>query len=342
MLSQDIHQVMRLFIPIYLMEEGELEVLITEVELTENTQFKMFAVSFLEDALPASFGEPGVRLARRIRNGDEPLLLAKSMSEWVEEDPEGALAWFQTSQSNGTLFGKGIQSPEASLGGVLAGELAKKDLAGAFALLDSVEASGRTTVLAGIAKVLAEQGRDGWEQLVDPIAEMRGSDSVDRVVGAVVRTMEKGGQRNEVLAFLESIEVSPSVKREALVDVVSSVHSKESVAQRMSWLQDNVGELSYQKTVKTAVKELYRSDSVEVRNWIDELPRGELRDAALVSESSAMMLGFEEQEAFERVEQIEDETTREKQRKDLIKRWKRIDPGVEIPAVLTEQGEGSR
>ena len=98
----------------------------------------------------------------------------------------------------------------------------------------------------------------------------------------------------------------------------------------------------YQRTVKEAVGELYVNEPGEVRGWIDELPRGELRDAALVSESSAMMFGPERREAMARINQIEDEVVREKQLQKFRKRAESLGLDDEHPAAIHNQEANSQ
>ena len=337
------NELLKLFIPISLMSDGDLKDLLEEVELAEaHPQMKSMATQMLADLLPGTQKDWGAHLAKRIGNGDFPLTLTSDLSEWAREDLAGALAWFQASQKDGTLFGKGTQSAEPELGAVLAGELAKKNPEQAFALMDTVEPSARATVLAGIAGVLAGRGEQGWGQLVERIGAIENIDSAIKVVDAAVTTMAQRGQRTEVLSFLESIEVDPKVERLALARVVASAQSGESISQRMSWLQEHTGDQSYPETVKDAVQQLYRNEPVEVRNWIDALPRGGLRDAALASESSAMSFGPEWEEAFERVDLIGDDVVREKQRELLKKQTKFREPFSDHPAALHKKQEGSR
>ena len=247
-MSQDRNQVLRFFLPIALMNEDEIQTLLTEVELAgEQFYLKGFAMQMLMEMSPESEKDRGASLARLIENGESRGFLLPAMSEWVGEDLEGALAWFQAGQKNGSLSGKGIESVEPVLARALAAKLAKSDPKRAFALMDSVEPSGRAIVLAGMAGVLAEQGKEGWQQLVAPIKEIKDSDSVSYVVQNAVNIMAARGQRNEVLDFLESIDASPKVERQALAWVVASDQSGESVSERMNWLQDNIGDVSLSK-----------------------------------------------------------------------------------------------
>lgn len=343
LMSQNMNQMLQLFVPISLMTEGGIKALMAEVELAEGqAQLKAIAIPMLMQMSPQSEMDRGDRFAKRIENGEFSLNLAPEMLEWAREDLEGALAWFQASQEDGTLFGKGIDSAEPNLAAVLAGELAKNDLDRAFALADSVEPSGQATVLAGIAQVLAGQGQEALASLVAPVKALQDIDSVNKVVGEAVNAMVKKGQRDEVLPFLKSIEADPKVANRALALVVAERNSKDSIAQRMEWLKQTVAEDAYQPAVEAAVGELYSNEATDLRKWIDDLSRGTIRDTALVSESSAMMNGFERRQALERVDEIHDETLREKQREWLRKRLKLWEPHSEEPAALDEPGEISQ
>ena len=99
----------------------------------------------------------------------------------------------------------------------------------------------------------------------------------------------------------------------------------------MEWLENQVSGARYETVMQDAVKQLYPNKPTETRKWTDELPRGAIRDAALVAESTAMMDGTERSQSLERANQIDDEALREEQRKKLIKRWKKYDPYLEIP-----------
>ena len=343
LMSQNMNQMLQIFIPISLMTEEEIQILMAEVEVAEGqAQLKTMAIQMLLPMIPQSQMDRGAQLAKGIQNGVFSLNLTPEMSEWAREDLEGALAWFQASQEDGTLFGKGIESAEPDLGAVLAEELAKSDPERAFALADSVEPSGRATVLAGIARALAKQGDTGLASLVEPIKSLENIDAVNKVVKEVVGVMVKTGQRDEVLPFLNRIDAEPRVLKRALAVVVAERDAQESIAQRINWLKEAVSEEDFHSTVRGAVGELYLNETGGVREWIDSLPSGALRDTALASESSAMMFGAERKEAWERVNQIEDDAVREKQLEVLRERAKLLNLSGEHPAALHKQGNNSQ
>ena len=337
MMSQNTSQMMQLFLPLGLMSEGELKILLAEVESAEvNAQLKGMVASMLMEMIPSTEEGRGSRLARKIANNEYVGNFSSEMWNWVKEDVEEALLWFQESQANGALFGKGVDSAEPELGAIIAERLAKNDVNRALALADSVEPSGRAVVLAGIARALAEKGGEGLTPLIDPVKTLNDIDSLNLVVGEAVTTLANRGKRDEVLPFLESLGVEPRVLNRAMGVAVAAWNSKDSVPQRMEWLFETVGETNSQAVMKEAISSLYLNEAEATREWIDGLTVGEVRDLALVSETSAMMNGGERKEAFDRLSLISDQAVREEQQNNLIEQWQRWDPLLEMPEGLLE------
>ena len=255
MMTKNMTKVLQLMLPVALMSEAELKDFSAEIESAEgNPQFKGMVATMLMEMLPESDEDRGIRLTKRISNGEYAGSFSGEMSQWAKEDLEGALAWFRESQADGTLFGKGLDSAEPLLGAIIAGRLARIDVERAFAFADSVEPSGRPTVLAGIARVLAGKGRDGLAPLIEPIKGLEEIDSVNEVVETAVGAMVEVGRREEVLPFLESIDAEPRVLNRGLALVVAERGSEESVTQRMDWLRETVAEDAYQAVAEEAVK----------------------------------------------------------------------------------------
>ena len=335
MMSDNLSQVFQMLLNIALMNDTEVQNLLAEVEAVEGySHVKGTAISALMGMLPESGEDRGSRLTRGIANAESVEELGMEMSDWVRDDLGSALAWFRASQADGSLFGKGVSSVEPRLGAIIAAKFAETDVQAALEVANSVELSGRATVLAGIAGVLAGEEQEGLSPLIDSIKELQDVNAVNKVVDAAVRTMVKSERRDEVLPFLEIIDAEPSTLSRALSTAMRS--APESVSEKMDWLQDNVTESFHQEAVTLAVKTLYGNSTEELREWIDSQPRGAIRDSALVSESSAMMYGAQGREAMERVDLIGDEVVREKQREELMKRWKLLNPDMDISETLGE------
>ena len=205
MMSQNMSQMYQLFLPLTLMSDAELQTFVAEMESAEAVpHIKAMMTGLVLETLPVSGEDRGSLLARRLANSEYVRWEDYGMSNWVKEDLEGAVTWFKASQADGTLLGKGVDSPEHHLGAIIAGKLAEQDVQRALELVQSVEPSGRGFVLAEIAEVLAEEGREGLSPLVDAIKELHDIDAVIRVVDAAAEKMVKNGQRDEVLLFLEN------------------------------------------------------------------------------------------------------------------------------------------
>lgn len=321
--SGDVASLVRLYLPLTDMNEEQIQTLLDELEATPGSPgYKNIAFRTLSKYTKESKDNPGPLLSRQLANGMIPHNLTRDLSKWVVRDPKAALAWFQQARQDGKLLGTGVHSsPELHLGKALAKELAPIDSKAAFALADEVDPEFRDDILASVIGALVSSPEADPQELLGALNEPS-----QKVIHAAVESLAESGQRERIDGLLDSFPLPFDHEATALALAVAANQHHNDVPNRMEWLLEMASGKARNKAVGRAVSRLIRQEPNPTIAWIDTLPKGDVRDAALASEAVAIMQEGQYARAYERAGMISALQERWMTRQAVMENWRRKDP----------------
>jgi hypothetical protein len=214
MMKQDIAGLIRVLTPVARMTPPEYASLMEGIETHDaSPEAKSKALMFLASFTPETdFRE---RLESLIRQGAAPEMLGEPLRLWAANDPDAALAWFESARTNGQLLGTGVHSdPAPGMFADILVAIAKTQPDRALELAASMPAGerGKFRIDEKLAAAFAQASSpsDDTHQLERPIAETTdpapgpaSKENIDRIAESITaRVTELGDITSSPVAFL--------------------------------------------------------------------------------------------------------------------------------------------
>ena len=335
-LTHDMLAQYSVFLPLAKMTSGELEDLLKEVKShSGHSQAKEKAV----EVLAALAGEQDLAqtLQRSLEAGVSTYSYAHRFHNWVIEDPEAALGWYQARVEDGSLLGDGLSdSPETILYGELLAAFAKTDVDRAIALFFEASHEDHSPLIYKLATAIAERGEEFEPHVRTFIQGLDSARDKERAVESSVWAM--GRTRNsldEAVAFLNSYEVSDPARSSTLVNLVMENGKELSIPERVAWLLEHMPQSYADRSLDDLFQRFSWDDGERLDAYIASQSDGRFRDSALSARAASLAQQRDGEGALRKALGISDASRRQDTIRRVVQRWKDFDAEAAVRGLET-------
>ena len=312
---QDMGKMMRLIFPLTALSPDEGQQLLADVQASsKNEQMKEMAVQMLSMIVNQPGGSPGESLDRNLANGVIAQNLAGHLREWAKQDPAAAVAWFESRREAGQLEGTGVNdSPERYLLAGLVGGLASTDPDRAFAIVEGADPADQFELARELSGTLATD-KNNRARLLEMIAGIENPAERGQVTSAAADTLARRGKMDEALGLVQAANLHASVATDVIASMAAMPSESNSMSweERVAWAIENSPEEMRVPLIGSLTSHGSRYfPSDEISQWVDSLPTGAQRDAALSEESGALTMNGQSELALKKAQAIGDAGQRE-------------------------------
>lgn len=326
MMSRDMVGMLRVFLPIAGLGPEEYNKLLEDVRDYEGgAQMKEMAMQMLASFAPS--GDYRESIERMMELEVQPYSYAGKLGEWAREDPDAALAWFETKREAGALDGKGVHNtPEQALLGHLIAGIARKDPARAFALYEGTTDEDSRRQLswqlgASFGENLKETGDDTYFRKLLVDAE----ESRSIIISSALHSQMEPGKLDDGLAFIEKYLEKPEERNNALHDMLAHQRNMP-VAERGDWLVTHVDAAELPAAMEGFVQRMAWERDKDLDTWIAAQPAGEPRDRGLATLADTQTSQTAYSQALANAQLIGDEARRAEVLRKLARNWTAAEP----------------
>jgi hypothetical protein len=334
MMSQDIIGMLKVFLPLAELDHDEYTQLLEDLEnYNGNAQTKRMVMQMMTMFAPTT--APGEALERLVRLEVEPYSYSNLLGQWAADEPDAALAWYQTKLEAGELDGKGIDSkPEQYLLSELIQGMAKGDpKRGVDFFFESIGSSDidAYSTLSGLATSLGtamQKSSDDSQlrRLLEWDAGIERTDHSNSIVQSAMGTALRDREFSEVTRFAETYLNDSEDQHTAVISYVNDQRDAP-LAERATNLIAYLPEDRAPDAIRQITNAGYRSNSIDpaTRDWVESQPPGAVRDAGWQGIIENHSLHQSYPEAFALVDNIGDESIRTEALSELGRDWFRND-----------------
>ena len=258
---------------------------------------------------------------------------SSTLTNWAEENPEAAFAWFREKQKTGELSGTGVyNNPEEAIFSDLIRGVAGRDLAQAVEAYLSQEqphllSAGSSAIVRPLAK---ESVKTGDLSLANKLIEgLRTHQNRSDMAANFAREYTKvGGNVDEAFALVQPHMEHLAVQA-AFAQQLASYQRDMSFEDSLDWVYSHRDQkVPLEFTTSNFISKYLSTYSDErstraekVVAWVDQQPSGAVREKSLIALSKEMTKADLFEDAYQQAERIETGPARKKAMTQVASAW---------------------
>ena len=263
----------------------------------------------------------------KLNHANRPAALAGALSSWSENDPEGALAWFQAKTTSDPDFELVIGAkPEYLLPTIFEGLVAKdpSTALASFSRLARIE--DKNQALDGIAA--AALNDDQTQRVLELATSTLGGDAR----AARLRIVAQWGKRAPAAAAAWVSQVRDPTEKSQLARSVAQTWIAFEPTTAVPWLLDNTPQAERANVVELATSIWVNSDPNATAEWLATLPKGTDSDLG-VATLSRHIVAIEPETSLDWAKTIDNEQLRFNTMIAVIGQWRLREPEVAVESL---------
>ncbi len=298
-------------------EYAELMVALREYPCSDHTKDKVR--SKLREYAPAM--TPRERVETMIADGSAGFS-SSPMLEWVKEEPDAAVAWYQEQMESGGIFGSGLRlevQTEIFRDLLLGIAPTRPELAlEMFAASQPSDSDGNTilSLTRGLAGRMIETGEDSYTLA---LMELLGEKHRQSIINNTAESFANARRFDDGLAFLERFDPDPAGRADRINRLATGGHFV-NLFPGLDW--------AVTATPATEVPEVFTKlgqgasyRGVDFQVWIDRQPPGAIRDYSYAGMINAKMKNSDFEESYSAARAIGDPELRRTNLEKVARGW---------------------
>ena len=329
-MSQDMLEMLRLFIPLTALDEASAHQLLDDISAIQGFDpIKPMALQMIGNLVETTNPE---KMMGRLSASEIPVhSYSTLLTKWASNDPEAALDWYHEKLSTGELAGKGaLNSPaEVLFFNLLKGMFTSAPEKMVSLYLNQDDPNLREAAAHSIGLLSTFDNLENKARLKKILNGEENSNIRSSILKGALNSYGIPGEHfDEGLALVKKYVEGPE-EQTRILSKMAMHKSSLSFAERADWLMEHIED----SEKPTAISEMITGRSHffneenfrEMGGWVTQQQNGFIRDLGLRTLSEVLVRGESFQMAFSHTREISDEDTRRKAVADVAEAWLRVD-----------------
>ena len=263
----------------------------------------------------------------QLSHANRPAAIAGALAAWSDDDPAGALAWFQQTVASDPDFELVLGAKPIYLLPTIFEGLVATDISTAYSAFSKLGSNEeKDQALDGIAA--AGLTNEKTQHALDLAVSTLGGDARS----ARMRLVSQWGQRDPAAAAAWVSEVKDPTEKSVFAQSVALTWIAFDPAVAVPWLMENTMQTERANIIELATSIWVQSDANATAKWLATLPKGKDSDLG-VATLARNIVAIEPETALGWAKTIDNLTTRRLTMIDIISQWRVREPERAVEAL---------
>jgi hypothetical protein len=310
------------------LKPGEIPTALAEISKLPHGKTRQSLAAAVVSRWAESDGRSAMQYAlTQLSHANRPAAIAGALTAWSDNDPAGALAWFQQTVAADPDFELVLGTKPIYLLPTIFEGLVAKDISTAYAAFSKLGSNEeKDQALDGIAA--AGLTNEQTQHALDFAVSTLGGDARS----ARMRLVSQWGQRDPAAAAAWVSEAKDPTEKSVFAQSVALTWIAFEPAVAVPWLMDNTMQTERANIVELATSIWVQSDANATAKWLSTLPKGKDSDLG-VATLARNIVAIEPETALGWAKTIDNPTTRRLTMIDVISQWRVREPERSVEAL---------